>query len=191
VAGNIAMQKAAITFTPKMGFYLNRFPTMGAKKFTNLFEIKLRRAWDSNNIRLKKTNMEKLIIQIGASSDHFGGFAINIDGINGAGNTVEECKANLLEGLKLMIKNSEKSYFKAPQWLVDGDYELEYRYDTQSILSHYADVFSKPALEKLTGINQKQLHHYATGLKKPREGQRKKIETALHLLGTELLAVRL
>ena len=36
------------------------------------------------------------------------------------------------------------------------------------------------ALEKLTGINQKQLHHYATGLRKPREAQRKKIETALH-----------
>lgn len=135
--------------------------------------------------------MEKLIIQIGASSDHFGGFAMNIDGINGAGNTVEECKANILEGLKLMIKNSEKSYYKAPLWLVDGDYEIEYRYDTQSILSHYADVFSKPALEKLTGINQKQLHHYATGLKKPRERQRKKIEIALHTLGTELLAVRL
>jgi predicted RNase H-like HicB family nuclease len=135
--------------------------------------------------------MEKLIIQIGASSDHFGGFALNVDGINGAGNTVEECKANILEGLKLVIKNSGKSYYKTPLWLIEGDYEIEYQYDTQSILSHYANVISKPALEKLTGINQKQLHHYATGLKKPREKQRKKIETALHSLGTELLAVKL
>lgn len=135
--------------------------------------------------------MEKLIIQIEASSDFFDGFAMNVDGINGAGNTIVECKANILEGLKLMIKYSSESYCMAPQWLVDGNYEIEYRYDTQSILSHYANVFSKPALEKLTGINQKQLHHYATGLKKPREKQRKKIETALHSLGTELLAVRL
>jgi len=52
-------------------------------------------------------------------------------------------------------------------------------------------VFSKPALERLTGINQKLLHQYATGLKKPREAQRKKIEAALHRLGIELLSVEL
>ena len=135
--------------------------------------------------------MEKLIIQIGASADHFGGFATNIEGISGAGNTVEECKANIFEGLKMMIKYSEKSYCNAPKWLVDGEYEIEYRYDVQSILQHYANVFTKPALEKLTGINQKQLHHYATGLKKPRLEQRKKIESALHKLGNELLTVQL
>ena len=48
-----------------------------------------------------------------------------------------------------------------------------------------------PALERLTGINQKQLHHYLAGYRKPREPQRKKIENALHNLGRELLAVRL
>jgi hypothetical protein len=58
-----------------------------------------------------------------------------------------------------MIKNSKKSYCKAPQWLVDGEYEIEYRYDVQSIRGYYANVFTKPALERLTGINQKQLHH--------------------------------
>jgi len=134
--------------------------------------------------------MEKLIIQIGASSDHFGGFAVNVDGISGGGNTLEECKANVLEGLKLMIDHRKESYIKVPQWLVDGEYEIEYRYDVQSLLMYYANVFTKPALERLTGINQKQLHHYATGLKKPREPQRKKIESALHRLGKELLTVK-
>ena len=133
--------------------------------------------------------MEKLIIQIGASSNHFGGFAVNVDGVYGAGNTVEECKTNILEGLQLLIKHSEKNLYKVPKWLVDGEYEIEYRYDVQSILSYYANVFTKPALERLTGINQKQLHHYATGLKKPLEPQRKKIELALHRLGRELMSV--
>ena len=133
--------------------------------------------------------MEKLIIQIGASSNHFGGFAVNVDGVYGAGNTVEECKTNVLEGLRLLIKHSENNHYKIPKWLVDGEYEIEYRYDVQSILSYYANVFTKPALERLTGINQKQLHHYATGLKKPREPQRKKIELALHRLGSELMSV--
>lgn len=135
--------------------------------------------------------MEKLIIQIEASKDFFDGFAVNVDGISGGGHTIEECKVNILEGLKLMVKNSDKSYCKAPQWLINGVYEIEYRYDTQSILNHYSTVFTKPALERLTGINQKQLHHYATGLKKPRLEQRKKIENALHKLGNELLTVQL
>lgn len=130
--------------------------------------------------------MEKLIIQIGASSNHFGAFAVNCDGIYGAGNTVEECKENVLQGLHLYITTSEN----LPE-LLKGEYEIEYHYDAQSILKYYANVFTKPALEKLTGINQKQLHHYATGLKKPRPEQRKKIETALHKLGAELLTVQL
>ena len=134
--------------------------------------------------------MEKLIIEIGASSNHFGGFATNVDGVYGAGNTLDECKANILEGLRLLIINREKSQALVPEWLINGEYEIEYRYDVQSILNYYANVFTKPALERLTGINQKQLHHYATGLKKPREPQRKKIELALHRLGSELLSVR-
>jgi len=132
--------------------------------------------------------MEKLIIQIGASSDHFGGFAVNCDGIYGAGDTVESCKSNVLEGLKLLLVNSDQN--SLPE-ILKGEYEIEYHYDVQSILNYYANVFTKPALERLTGINQKQLHHYATGLKKPREIQRKKIETALHRLGNELLSIRL
>jgi predicted RNase H-like HicB family nuclease len=137
----------------------------------------------------KNTTMEKLIIEIGASQNHFGGFATNVEGVYGAGNTLDECKANILEGLRLLINNREKSQTAVPKWLVNGEYEIEYRYDVQSILNYYANVFTKPALERLTGINQKQLHHYATGLKKPREPQRKKIELALHRLGSELLSV--
>lgn len=109
--------------------------------------------------------MEKLIIQIGASSDHFGGFAENVDGISGAGNTIEECKVNILEGLKLMIKYSEESYCKAPKWLVDGDYEIEYRYDAQSILSHYADVFSKYSPRKAYRYQSKAVASLCNGIK--------------------------
>jgi hypothetical protein len=47
------------------------------------------------------------------------------------------------------------------------------------------------AFERLTGINRKQVQHYSSGLKHPRLAQRKKIQTALHNLGTELLAVQL
>ena len=130
--------------------------------------------------------MEKLIIQIEASSDFFDGFAINCEGVSGGGENLEACKTNILEGLRLLKESRPKIHW--PE-ILRGGYEIEYRYDVQSILSYYASVFTKPALERLTGINQKQLHHYATGLKKPREPQRKKIELALHRLGSELMSV--
>jgi hypothetical protein len=132
--------------------------------------------------------MEKLIIQIEASTDFFDGFALNCDGVYGGGESIEACKDNILEGLRLLKESRPVSDW--PE-ILRGDYEIEYSYDVQSILSYYSSVFTKPALERLTGINQKQLHHYATGLKKPREPQKKKIESALHRLGNELMSVHL
>jgi predicted RNase H-like HicB family nuclease len=130
---------------------------------------------------------KKLIINIGASSNHFGAYAENCDGIYGAGDTVEEAKQNVMEGLRLFVKYNHDNL---PAILQD-DYKIEYRYDTQSFLNYYNHIFTNVALERITGINQKLLHHYSSGLKKPREKQRKKIESALHKLGNELLAVKL
>jgi predicted RNase H-like HicB family nuclease len=128
----------------------------------------------------------KIIIE--KSSDYYNAYVENCDGVYGAGDTVEEAKTNAFKGLELLKETRPENEW--PEKL-KGDYDIEYEFDAQSFLTYYAGVFSKPALEKLTGINQKQLHHYATGLRKPREAQRKKIETALHKLGSELMAVRL
>ncbi len=132
--------------------------------------------------------METLKIIIEKSNDFYNAYAENCEGVYGAGDTVEIAKANAIEGLELLKETSPET-----EWpeILRGDYNIEFQFDAQSFLTYYSAVFSKPALEKLTGINQKQLHHYATGLRKPREAQRKKIETALHKLGSELMAVRL
>jgi hypothetical protein len=58
-------------------------------------------------------------------------------------------------------------------------------------LDYYKGIFTNAALERITGINQKQIQHYASGLKKPRPAQVKKIESALHNLGAELMSVEL
>ena len=55
----------------------------------------------------------------------------------------------------------------------------------------YEGIFTKSGLERLTGINQKQLWHYANGVSKPRPAQRRKIEDALHRLGSELVSLSL
>lgn len=71
-----------------------------------------------------------------------------------------------------------------------GEYHIVFRFGIQSFLNYYSKVFSNVALERLTGINLKLLHHYTSGLRTSREAQRKKIENALHKLGKELLTVK-
>ena len=130
--------------------------------------------------------MEKVIIEIEKSEDHYGAYAVNCHGIYGAGNSVEEAKENVLEGLKLFIESRKKD--ELPD-ILKKEYEIVYKFDTQSFIKYFEGIFSKPTLEKLTGINQKQIHHYASGLRKPRPAQCKKIEKALRGLGKELLSV--
>ena len=126
--------------------------------------------------------MEKIIIKIGASSDHFGAYAENCPGIYGAGNTVREAKENVLEGLALFIKQNKSNL---PD-ILTGDYELEYKFDVTSFLSYYSKIFTKPALEKITGVNQKQLFHYESGHRNPSEKTIKKIETSIREFSKEL-----
>jgi predicted RNase H-like HicB family nuclease len=132
--------------------------------------------------------MKTLKIIIEKSADFYDAFAENCEGVYGAGETVEEARLNVLKGLELLVKT------KSPEDLPDiikGDYDIVFHFDAQSFLNYYSKVFSNVALERLTGINQKLLHHYASGRRTPREAQRKKIEGALHNLGKELLALEL
>lgn len=126
----------------------------------------------------------KVIIE--RSKDLFSAYAENMEGIYGGGNTVAEAKQSILDSIALY-----KKYNTNIPAILKGKYEIVYKFDTQSLLSYYKGVFTNAALERITGINQKQFQHYATGLKKPRATQAKKIETALHSLGSELMAVEL
>lgn len=68
----------------------------------------------------------------------------------------------------------------------DGEYELTYKFDVQSLLVFYNKIFSFSALEHITGINQKQLSHYAAGRSIPRAPQAKRIADGLHRLAGDL-----
>ena len=131
--------------------------------------------------------MEKLIISVGASSNHFGAFAENCPGIYGAGNTVQEAKENVLEGLRLFV---EQNKTHLPD-ILKGQYEIEYRFDVPSFLQYYSKIFTKPTLERITGINQKQFFHYTSGRRNPSKKTVEKIDHALYRLTEELSQVRL
>lgn len=134
----------------------------------------------------KKTKIIKIIIE--RSDDSYTSYAENVSGIYGHGNTVDEAKESAITGIRLLKKyNSDEN---TPD-ILKGDYELVFKFDAESFLNFYKKIFTNAALERLTGINQKQFQHYASGLKKPRTAQVKKIETAMHNLGKELMSVQL
>lgn len=76
-----------------------------------------------------------------------------------------------------------------PEILSDPDLELSYKFDVQSLLAHYQNIFSFAALQYITGVNQRQLWHYAAGRSKPRPKQAEKIVCALNRLGKELVSL--
>lgn len=130
--------------------------------------------------------MKKIKIVIERGADLYAAYAPEVEGLAGAGETAELAKQSLMEALDILqdLGDAAPSALEAP-------FEFEYTYDVQSLLNYYKGVFTNAGLEKVTGINQKQLQHYASGLKKPRPEQKKKIENGLHLLANELLTIEL
>ena len=130
--------------------------------------------------------MEKLKAIISKGPDDYGVWIENLEGVYSAAETVKEAKEGIHLALEAYIKHNKE----LPS-ILKNDYEFVYKFDVESLLSYYKGILTNSAFERITGINQKQLQHYASGMRKPREEQRQKIEKALHALGEELLAIEL
>ena len=104
-------------------------------------------------------------------------------GLNGQGNTVLEAKDDFLKALQ------EIREMKLDEGTVMPNLEFEFEYDVDSFLNYYSGVLSKSGLEKITGINQKQLWHYASGKRKPTKQTILKIQNGLHNFAKDLMQV--
>lgn len=129
--------------------------------------------------------MKKVNVIIEKSKDLYNVYCNELEGCYGMGETIDEAKKSFLEGFELF----KTLNINLPA-IFSEELEFQFQFDIESFLAFYKGVFTNSALERLTGINQKQIQHYASGLKKPRIEQRKKIEASLHNLGQELLALR-
>lgn len=132
--------------------------------------------------------MNQIKIVIEKTDDLYSAYAENVEGVYGGGETVAEAKQSIVEAIQLLKEFNQEENVPAA---LKGEYELVYKFDAQSLLSYFKGILGQTALAHLTGINARLLQHYASGLKKPRQPQAKKIEAALHKLGSELMAVEL
>ena len=104
-------------------------------------------------------------------------------GLLGEGYTIAEAKRDFMisyEEMRECFKEQGKEF---------EEVEFVFRYDIPSFLEEFAYAFSLAGLERITGINQKQLGHYISGYRKPSAKTIKKMEEGIHNLSEQLSMV--
>lgn len=134
--------------------------------------------------------MKTLTVIIERAENNYSAYIEEVDGIVAVGSSVQEIKKGIVESINVLVEECKEFGDVVPPEL-EGEYNLVFKMDVKSLLSFYEGIFTKAGLERITGINQKQLWHYASGARNPRPEQVIKIETALHRLGEELIAINL
>lgn len=105
-------------------------------------------------------------------------------GIIGTGNSAPEAVKDFQAGyneMKTFVEESGDLFIEA---------EITYKYDVPSFLQEYAFAFTLAGLERITGVNQKQLGHYISGFRRPSVKTVKKIENGIHAFCRQLETVR-
>ncbi len=108
----------------------------------------------------------------------------------GMGDTAEAAKLDMQKQMDVFKKTAIEDGFSYPDFL-NEEFEIIYKFNTESLLEYYSGILSLSGLEKITGIHQKQLWNYLHGKSKPRKAQIEKIEKGLHSLGSELITISL
>lgn len=104
--------------------------------------------------------------------------------------TIEGIKQDFEESLRFHIEAMVEDGESVPEWLANGHYKIEYSLSVSALLRQAERFTTMAAISRVTGINQKQLSHYASALKIPRPAQRERIINGLHEIGREFLAVQ-
>ena len=108
---------------------------------------------------------------------------------SGAGDTIDAAKKDMMSQMAFYKETAVKEGFRYPAFL-DGEYEISYTVDAQSLMKYYVGkgIFSLAGMEKMTGINQKQLWSYMNGTK-PRKAQKNRIVAGFQSLNQDLNAI--
>lgn len=119
----------------------------------------------------------------------YGVFTPDIDHtIIGSGATVAEAKADFENSVNEMLASYTESGREMPKEL--QGITFVYKYDLASLFSYY-NWINVTQFAKIAGINSGLMRQYKTGGTYISETQTRKIELALHRLGSELTAVEL
>lgn len=106
------------------------------------------------------------------------------------GNDMKEIEKNMKEAVELYLESCKEMNI-APVEILQGEFTLKFKIDAATFINYYSSIFTKAALSRITGINERQLWHYAAGVHKPRKQQLEKIQKGINALTEELAAINL
>lgn len=106
------------------------------------------------------------------------------------GNDVKEIEKNMKDAVELYLESCQEMNI-APVEVLQGEFTLKFKIDAATFINYYSNIFTKAALSRITGINERQLWHYAAGVHKPRKQQLEKIQKGINALTEELAAINL
>lgn len=106
------------------------------------------------------------------------------------GNDVKEIEKNMKEAVELYLDSCNEMNI-APVKVLQGEFTLKFKIDAATFINYYSSIFTKAALSRITGINERQLWHYAAGVHKPRKQQLEKIQKGINALTEELASINL
>ena len=122
------------------------------------------------------------------SKDFFDAYSDNCDGIYAAGDSIEAVKADVYEAIEGIKRNLPEERWPEQ---IKGEFEIVWKFDVASFLEYYGGIMSLAGMEKMTGINQKQLSNYLNHRAVPRQKQADRIITGMHKFARELLSITL
>jgi predicted RNase H-like HicB family nuclease len=134
--------------------------------------------------------MEQVIVEVGFVDGNYSAHLPQLPGCVTIGGSLKEIEDNMVEIIPFHLEGQKDRNGEIPI-IFNGAYKFVFKLSIEAMINYYSGIFTKAALSRITGINERQLWHYAAGLRKPRPQQRKRIEDGLHRLGEELISLTL
>ena len=137
--------------------------------------------------------MEKIIVLVGWSNKNYSATTDDYNSLNGivvaTGSTFEILRKEFESALKFHIEGCLADNDPLPNWLLSGNYQLEYEFATSALLHRLDGILTRSAIARVSGINERQLGHYALGIRNPRPEKRRQIIEGIHQISRELATV--
>ena len=127
--------------------------------------------------------MKKVVVIVEYSEKNLSAY-INDAPIITVGTDLNDIENNIKEAIELYLEDNNN-----PCEVLSGEFELEFKIDVATFINFYSNIFTKAALSRITGINERQLWHYAAGVHKPRRTQMEEIQRGIKHLSKELSSI--
>jgi len=137
--------------------------------------------------------MEIIKVLVGWSNKNYSATTDDYNRLNGiviaTGSTFEELQREFESALKFHIEGCLADGDSLPEWLLSSNYKTEYELAISALLHRLDGILTRSAIARVSGINERQLGHYALGIRNPRPEKRKQIIDGIHQISKELALV--